>query len=87
VGRVDGVADPAFDFRPEDKRMQEVASGDRLRFGDRENRGRDGAGRMDDRLQVCVVEIKDVRADAVDERRVQDVEALASSEEAGLARP
>src|SRR5262249_2891759 len=44
-------------------------------------------GGMDDRRELRVVVIEDVRADAVDQRRVQDVEAVLSPPDAGLRRP
>ena len=57
---IDGVADAALDLRAEDERVKEVAAGDRLQFRQRENRGRDEGRRMNDGLEVRVVEVQDV---------------------------
>ena len=86
VGRIHGVADAALHFGAEDERVQEVASRHRPRFRKSQDDGRHRAGRVNDGLQVRVVEIQHVRADAVHQRRVQDVHALAPSEQACVRR-
>ena len=45
-----------------------------------------GPGRMDDRLELGVVEIEHVARDAVQQRRVQHVEALGAAEHGGARR-
>ena len=42
---------------------------------------------MDDGAQVRVVEVEDVRADAVHQRGVHHVDALVPAEHGGLRRP
>ena len=84
VRGVDGVADAAFRFDAEHHRVEEVAPGHRAMLREREERRDDRPGRMDDGLQVRVVEVEHVRADAVHQRRVQDVQPLAAAEHRGL---
>ena len=60
VRRVDRVADAALHFGAEHERMQEVAARDRLSLRQRQNGRRDRARRVDDRLQVRIVEIQHV---------------------------
>ena len=55
-------------------------------FREREDRRGDRPGRMDDGLQVRVVEVEHVRADAVHQRGVQDVHPLAAAEHAAPVR-
>ena len=49
-------------------------------FGEREERRDDWPGRIDDGLQMSVVEVEHVGADAVHQRGMQDVEPFASAE-------
>ena len=55
-------------------------------LGERERRRRDRPGRMDDRLEVRVVEVERVRRDAVQERGARHVDALAAAEDRRLRR-
>ena len=64
-----------------------AAPRDRLAFREREDRGSDRPARMDHRLQMRVVEVERVRGDAVHERRLHDVQAVAAPEHGRLARP
>src|SRR5262249_48147132 len=52
----------------------------------REQGGGHRAGRVDDRLQVRVVEVEGVRGDAVDERGARHVDLLAAARDGGLRR-
>ena len=83
---IDGVADPAFDFGAEDERVQEVAAGNGLLFGEREDRRRHGTGRMDDGLEVRVVEVEHVRAHAVQKRHGERIHPFAPADHRGLGR-
>ena len=83
---IDRVADAALGLDAERKRMDELGAADRAVLGEHEDRGRDRAGGMDHRLQVRVVEVEDVRADAVEQGGAEDVDAFAAAEDAGLGR-
>jgi hypothetical protein len=86
VLRIDGIADAALHFDAEDEGVQEVAPAHPPCLRQRQERGGDRPGRMDDGFQMRVVEIEDVRGNAVDERGVQEVELVAAAEDCGLAR-
>ena len=81
------VADAAFRFHAEDQRVEEVATGYRLQFREREDCRRHGTSRMDHGLEVRIVEVEHVRAHAVHERRVERVHPLAPAQHRGLRRP
>jgi hypothetical protein len=81
---IDGVADTALDFHTEDERMQKRRARYRPPLREREDRRRDRAARMDDRLQVRIVEIERMRRDPVHERRMHDVEPVCASEDGGF---
>src|SRR5581483_5810418 len=82
--RIHRVADAALDLDAEDKRMQKFRAADWRTFGERQDRGRDRAARMDDGLEMSIVEVEYVRADAVDQRGVQYIQPLAPPEHARL---
>ncbi len=84
--RIDGVADPAFRLDAENQRIEKVLAGNRLYLRQRKNRGRHRTGRMNDRLQVGVVEIENMARHAIDEGGVHDIEPLAAAEQRGLRR-
>lgn len=86
VVRIDGVSDPALGLDAEDERIQELLSRDRLHFRERDDSRSHRAGRVDDRLQVGVVEIEDVARHSIDEGGIHDVEPLAAAEQRGLLR-
>ena len=85
VRRIDRVADSRFDLEAQDERVHEVAARHRVRAGVREQRGADRHARMDVVLRQRVVVLVHVRADAVQERGVQRVEALRAAEHARVA--
>jgi hypothetical protein len=65
-------------------KASEITPADRLAFAERQQRGCDRHARMKEGAQMRVVEIKHVRGEAVDERRVQRVRALAPAEHRAL---
>ena len=83
---IDGVADAALDFDAEDERVQEGFARDGLALCQRKDGGRDGTAWVDHRLQMRVVEVERVRRDAVHERGLHDVEAVAAAEHGRLCR-
>ena len=87
VRGIDGVADAAFDFDAEHQGVQEIAPADRAVLGQRQDGRGHRTGGMDDGPQVRVVEIEDVRADAVHQRGVQHVHAFVAAEHGGLRGP
>ena len=66
--------------------MQEFEACHASRFGQREQRARDHCRRVQDDVRMRIVEIKDVRADPVDERGVQHVEPLRVADDGALRR-
>ena len=88
VRRIHGIADSRFHLEPEDESVHEVAAGDRVRARVRKQcRGYRDA-RMNVVLRQRVVVLVHVRADAVQERRVERIELLAPADHDGgsLAR-
>ena len=67
---IDRVADPALDIDAEHQGVDEAFARNRPIFGQGEDGGGDRPGGMDHRLQMGVVEIEHVGADAVDQRGV-----------------
>jgi hypothetical protein len=55
-------------------------------LGQRQHRRGHRAGRVDDGLQVGVVEVEGVRGDAVDQRGAGDVDLLGAAQHGGLRR-
>ncbi len=86
VRRIDRVADPALDLGPQDEGVKERVPGNRRVLGEREQRRGDRAGRVNDRSQMCVVEVERVRRHAVEQRGVEDVEAFVPTEHGRLRR-
>ena len=80
------VADAARHVDAQHQRIDHVAPGRAALLRQREHGRCDRARRMDDRLQVRVVEVEGVRRDAVDQRRARHVDALAAAEHGGLRR-
>ena len=84
VRRIDRVADTALDFDAEDKCVQKVSPAHRSVLGQRQQcRGHRSAG-MDHRFEMGVIEVEHMRTDAIDQRRVHDVEPLGAAEHARL---
>ena len=83
---IDHVACAARDVDAEDQRVDELAAGRPDVLGQRERRRCDRSRRMDDRLEVRVVEVEGMRRDAVDERGARNVDALAAAEHRRLRR-
>jgi hypothetical protein len=77
-------ADPAFGFHTEDERQDKVASADRPVFGERKDRRRHRRRGMDRGLGMRIVEVEDMRTDAVHQRGIEDVHAFGSSEQSCL---
>jgi hypothetical protein len=73
MGRVDGVAEPAFHLDPDDQRLEEGAPGKAVPFGEGQQRRGDRPRRVDDRLEVGVVEIEDVARNAHGESGAEQV--------------
>ena len=86
VGRIHRIADAAFHLDAEHHRVEEVGARLRAVLRQGQQRRDDRPGRVDHRLEVRVVEVEDVRADAVHQRRVQHVHSLAPAEHRGLRR-
>ena len=87
VRRIDRVADAALYLDPENKGMQKLFTIDRLTFGQRQNRRGHRAAGMDNGFKMGIIEIEYVRADAVGQRRVQNVEPFGPADDARLRRP
>ena len=81
----DRKREAALDFHTEDEGMKKVCAGDIAPLAEREESRIYRRAGMN-RLLVRVVEVQHVRADAVQECGVEDVEALATSEQGGLWR-
>jgi hypothetical protein len=84
VGRIDRVADAAFHFRAQHQRVHEIRTGDRAILREREDGRCDWPGRVNDGAQVRVIEIENMRTDAVHERGMHDVHALAAPQDGSL---
>ena len=85
--RINGVADPAFHVDTRDQRIHEITARDRPMLAESQDRGDDRAGRMNDVSRMGIVVVQNMRADAVDQSGVQDIEPLLSSEDARLCGP
>jgi hypothetical protein len=81
VAGKDRAADPAFDLDAEHEGCEQIATGDRPQLGEREQRRRDRRGRMNGGRDVGIVEIEDVGARRVQERRAQRVHALVAADD------
>src|SRR5204863_6087685 len=84
MGGVDGVSDAALGFDAGGQSVQEIAARDGFVFCQGEDRRGHGACGMNDGTEVGVVEVEDVGAHSVGERRVHHIEALFTSEDTGL---
>src|SRR5206468_6397707 len=84
VARIYRLANAAFDLHSKDERMQEGPAGHSRVFAEREDRGGDGTGGMDDGLEMRIVEVERVRGDTVEHRGMHDVDALASPQDRRL---
>src|SRR5262249_17267027 len=82
--RVNCVAETAFGLYAKDERVQQIRPADWRIFGIGQNGRGDRARRGNDRLQMRVVEIENMRAYAVQEGRVHDGKALCSAKNACL---
>ena len=85
MGGIDGVADAAFHFHADDEGVQQLGAAQGLIFRHGKNRRGDGAGGMDDGLQMGVVEVEHVARDAVEQGGVHHVEMLAAAQDRGLS--
>src|SRR5262245_2191313 len=72
------IADPAFDFDAENQRVDEVRSRDRAAFGIGKQSACDWTGGVNDGTQMRVVEVKDMRAYAVDQCRMEHIKPFAA---------
>ncbi len=86
VRRIDRVADSALDLGSQDESVNERFPGDRPVLGEREQRRCNRAGRVNDGLEMRIVEVERVRCHAVEQRRVEDVEAFAPTQHGRLRR-
>ena len=86
VIRVDRVADAARHFDAEHEGVDQRAAAQAQVFGQRQRRRRHRPGRVDDGLQVGVVEVEGMGGHAIHERRQHDVELVATPEHRGLPR-
>ena len=87
VRGIDSVADPAFDLDAKDEGVQELSARHRQALRQRQERRGNGTCRMDDGLQMRVVEIEDVARNAVEERGIEDVDPFGAAQNAALRRP
>ena len=76
----DSIAEPACDLHTENEGMEAAPSRETALLRKGKQRRRNGRARMDDRLEVGVVEIEKVAADRIDEGGIEDVHALGASE-------
>jgi hypothetical protein len=83
---IHGIADAAAHVDAQHQRVDQGAAAGAGVLGQRQQRAGHRTGRMDDGLEVRVVEVEGVRADAVDQRRAGHVHALAPAEQGGLRR-
>src|SRR5215831_19552824 len=58
-----------------------------MMFAESQNRGDHRTGGMNDVARMRIVVIENVRADAVDQRCIQNIESFFSAKNAGLCRP
>ena len=86
VFRIDRISDAAFHVDAGDQSRYEVMARNRTMLAEREYRGDHRPGRMNDVVRVCIVVVEHMRADAIDEGGVHDIEPLAPSKNAGLSR-
>ena len=84
VRRQHGARDAAFDFNAGDKGIDQFSTGCTAQFGQRQHGRRDRPARMHQRIGMGVIKIEHVRADAIDQRGVENVGALAASEQRRL---
>ena len=71
---------PACDLHTENEGMEEFRPRETAFLRKGKQRRRHGRARMDDRLEVGVVEIKEVAADRIDEGGIENVHAIGASE-------
>jgi hypothetical protein len=84
---IHGRADPALRFNAEDHRIHEVVAGHRPLLGQGKQHRDDRTGRMDNRVEMRVVEIEHVRAHRVHQARMQRVQPLAPADDRRSRRP
>ncbi len=84
VRRIDCHADAALGFDAQDECVHEILTARVQPLPEREDRRCNRARRVNDGFEVRVVVVEHVRGDAVEERRVHDVEALCSAEHGGF---
>ena len=83
---VEGVAHAARHVDAEDERVDQRPTACAGVLGQRQRGRSHRTGRVDDRLQVRVVEVERVRRDAVDERGARHVDLVRATEDARLGR-
>jgi limonene-1,2-epoxide hydrolase len=86
VLRADGIGNTALHFHTHDERVEKIGAGKAAVFRKREQSRRHGSGWMDDRAPIGIVEVEDMRTDAVHQRGVEHVEAFLAPEDGCLLR-
>ena len=84
VGLPQALCDPAFGFHAEHRRVHPFATVDLTDLRQRGQRREDGAARMHQRFEMSVVEIKNVRTDAVQESGMRRIHALSTADDRRL---
>ena len=79
-----GIAQAALDLDAESKGEQQVTPRDGTHLGKSEQRRGHGSGRMNDRTQVRVVEIKDIAARGIEEGGAQRIDPFGSADDSRL---
>jgi hypothetical protein len=79
------IAHAACNVDAEHQRVDHLAAARAAHLGEREHGGSDRSCRMDDRLQVRVVEVERVRGDAVHERSARHVDLVVAPQDARLS--
>ena len=85
VRRHHRLRDPALHFDARDKGIDEVSARRAAQLGERQQSGGHGPARMDQHVGMRIVEVQHVGGDAVDQGGMQDVRALAASQERRLS--
>src|SRR5829696_2272074 len=76
---VNGVSDPTLDLNAKDERMKKFTAGHRACFSQWQQGRRDRPSRMDNRSEMGIIEIEDVRRDSVQQSRVEQIQFFAAA--------